>query len=287
MIADHTQQLVSFTTRSIDIQSTVFTIFVLLLALLFAHHFLLVKSNPHAPPLVKSWFPFIGVGFQFLRDPERVLLQCRARYGDIYTLYMGGKRLHVVCDVFSGIPEIYKNNKVFSISALTKSFGSFVIGMPEKMFEDDRLERAVAGMFGPLFLAPDRVEQFVHHFSNSLRPILARETKNLDCDGMLAHDGVVVNLDKWLRRIMFECVGKTLFGETWPSDDDFFNDYLVWDEGGYSLMKRYPSFLTSKIIAARERYYKRILDTLKQPLVRPSEIVQERLKVSNEHSTMF
>ena len=71
-------------------------------------------------------------------------------------------------------------------------------------------------MFGVLLLAQGGVEQFIHNYSKNLRPILARETKKLDYDGMLAKDGVVVKLDKWLRKIMFECIGKTLFGETWP-----------------------------------------------------------------------
>ena len=262
-----------------DIVDIILQVSALLVAFAYGYHFLLVTGHENAPPLVKGWLPFIGTAVSVLRRPEQFLLECKARYGDIFTLYIGGQRIHVVCDAFSGIPSIYKDGKSFSISAVTEAFGARVYGQSEKALKDAELSTAIRALFIPLALAQDKVDSLMIQFNLNLQKILLRETKKLDPGRQLSNDGVIVNLDTWLKAIMFECSGMTLFGDTWPSDSEFFNDFCEWDNGLYLLLINAPYIFIRKTKAARERYYGRLLQMLKAPLINASDLVKERIKV--------
>ena len=47
----------------------------------------------------------------------------------------------------------------------------------------------------------------------------------------------------------------------------------------YSMLKGYPSIVTRKARIAREHYYERLLSMFKRPLVRPSDLIRERMEV--------
>lgn len=252
---------------------------VLAIALAFAHHFLFIKNGPNGPPMVRGSLPWLGVALSFLSNPEQFLLKCQKLHGDIFTLYMGGKRMHVVSDSISGIPNVYRNSKVFPFSLLTNHIDIVLFGLSEKQAKDSDLYKAHLEKLAPNLLAQNMVDGLVEAFSKNLNPVLAREIQKLDVDGQLGKDGVIVDLDIWLKKIMFESSGKTLFGETWPTEDSFIEAYSQFDEKIYEIVKEYPYFLTRKALQARERYYQRILMMFQQPLVNASNLVQERLKV--------
>jgi cytochrome P450 len=45
---------------------------------------------PHRPPIIGANIPFIGCTFHFLLDPIEFLNKTRAKYGNVFTLYIGG-----------------------------------------------------------------------------------------------------------------------------------------------------------------------------------------------------
>lgn len=252
----------------------------LIIALAFAHHLLFVTNRPNGPPMVRGSLPFLGVALSFIFDPEGFLLKCQQRYGDIYTLYMGGKRMHVVCDSINGIPTVYRNFKLFPFSLLTNHFDIILFGVSENQAKDSALYKANLDRIAPNLLAQNMVDRLIEVFNTNLQPILAREIHKLDANAQLGNDGVVIDLDVWLKKIMFECSGKTLFGDTWPTDDRFYDDYSEWDNGIYEILKEYPNVLTRKAVQARERYYHRLVEMFRKPLVNPSKLIQERIEVT-------
>ncbi|KAL2866788.1 cytochrome P450 [Aspergillus lucknowensis] len=52
-------------------------------------------KNPNEPPLVFHWFPFIGSTISYGIDPYKFFFDCRAKYGDIYTFILLGKKTTV------------------------------------------------------------------------------------------------------------------------------------------------------------------------------------------------
>ena len=251
---------------------------ILIIVLAIAYHLLVIDKTRDGPPLIKGWIPFIGVGLSYMSNPEPFLQRCRQQHGDIFTLYMGGKRINVISDPISGIPTIYRNAKAFTIAALAFHFDVLLFGLPPSQAGDKKLYKANLDTLAPLLLAQDMVDILITEFNANLQPILAREISKLNVK-KLDHEGVVVDLGLWLKRIMFQASGRTLFGETWPDDDDFFGDFCTWDDYVYSIIKNYPYFMTRKAILARERYFERLVTMFQHGLVNPSKLVKERIKV--------
>lgn len=244
-----------------------------------AYHFLFVTNGPNEPPLVKGIIPFIGVAPSFLTNPEPFLLDCQKRYGDIFTIYVAGRRMHIIADPINAIPAVYRNFKTFTFQILSNSFDILLFGVSEKQAKDEALYKANMSVLAPNLLSQTAVDTLIKSFNKHLQPVLSRGISELDIDGQLSKDGVVVDLVQWLRKIMFETSGKALFGETWPSDNGFLDDFVEFENGMYDILKRYPSFLTRKAINGRERYYHRLLEMFQEPLVNPGPLMPERLKV--------
>ncbi|RKF83358.1 Eburicol 14-alpha-demethylase [Golovinomyces cichoracearum] len=55
----------------------------------------LLFRNPHEPPVVFHWFPVIGNAITYGIDPYRFFFDCKAKYGDIYTFILFGKKTTV------------------------------------------------------------------------------------------------------------------------------------------------------------------------------------------------
>jgi hypothetical protein len=277
-IASFLNQAHQLAATAIDLRNVIRAVIVLI-ACAFAHHLLLVKKHPNAPPLIKSILPFIGVGVSFLNDPEKFLQKCTERYGGIYTLYMGGKRLHVVNDPVDGIPTIFKSNKIYDRFFSTRTHAAALFGISQDQIEDPQLQKESFELFHPYLMANEAVSALMDVFTSTLKTTMSRELQKLNREGQLDKAGVVVDLDGWVRKVLVEVTGRTLFGETWPSDEDFFNDICIWDKGIYSVLKGYPSIFTRDAMAARERYYSRLLKMFQEGLVNPSKLIDERLKV--------
>ena len=256
---------------------TISQLLVALIVLSFYYHFLLGRRNPGAPPLIKSWIPFFGVAFSFERDPERLILQCQERYGDIFTLYIAGRKVNVVCDP-DGIQVVYRDDKTFPFFKMSYGFAPTLFGITKRQENERVLQQAHHEVFTPNLLVQEKVTSLIQQFNSHLQTIWIREVKKLDVDGKLSKEGAVVDLDLWIYRIMFESGGKMLFGETWPTDDEFFNDCRTFDEGTYTFFK-YPHFMVRKSVEARERYNKRMTAMFKDNLVSASDLVQERWRV--------
>ncbi|KAL2837514.1 cytochrome P450 [Aspergillus pseudoustus] len=52
-------------------------------------------KNPNEPPLVFHWFPFVGSTISYGIDPYKFFFDCRAKYGDIFTFILLGKKTTV------------------------------------------------------------------------------------------------------------------------------------------------------------------------------------------------
>jgi hypothetical protein len=257
------------------------SVLIVLLALPFTYHFFFVRRHSNGPPFIKGSIPFLGVAVSYLKNPPSFLRKCQLQYGDIFTLYMGGKRMHVITDPISGIPAVYRNPKTFTFEALANQFDIALFGVSEKQAKDKELYKAQFNLISPLLLAQEIVTSLIKEFNSNLQPILAEAIAKLDVDGQLSKDGVVVPLDVWLRKIMFECSGRTLFGQTWPTDDEFYTDYCIWDEDMYRILKNYPYIFTRRAILARERYFQRFAKMFKEPFVNASKLIQGRLRVNS------
>jgi hypothetical protein len=277
-LADHEHLLTSAPLLPLISFGHIWLYFLIVFSIPFLYHALFVKQHPNGPPFLKGYLPYLGTAIPYLRNPEQFLRECQKKYGGIFTLYMGGKRMHIISDPISGIPTVYRNPKIFTFSVLANQFDITLFGVSEKQAKDPAFYKAQLEVIPPHLFASDAVAVLIKNFNDNLQIILPREIKKLDAGDQLAK-GVVVDLDQWLKRIMFECSGRSIFGNTWPSDDEFFNDFYTWDAGVYSILMNYPSFMTKKAINARERYYSRMEEMFLSRDFSPAQVIRERVKV--------
>ncbi|KAL4781155.1 cytochrome P450 [Aspergillus varians] len=52
-------------------------------------------KSPNEPPVVFHWFPFVGSTISYGIDPYKFFFECRAKYGDIFTFILLGKKTTV------------------------------------------------------------------------------------------------------------------------------------------------------------------------------------------------
>jgi len=55
----------------------------------------LLSRNPHEPPIVFHWVPFIGSTISYGIDPYKFFFACREKYGDVFTFILLGKKTTV------------------------------------------------------------------------------------------------------------------------------------------------------------------------------------------------
>jgi hypothetical protein len=71
--------------------------------------------NPHEPPLVFHWVPFIGSTISYGMDPFKFFFACREKYGDVFTFILLGKKT-TVCLGTKG-NEFILNGKLKDVNA--------------------------------------------------------------------------------------------------------------------------------------------------------------------------
>ncbi|CDH60545.1 cytochrome p450 [Lichtheimia corymbifera JMRC:FSU:9682] len=144
----------------------------LAIGVFFAIHILsqlILPKDPRQPPNVFSWIPFMGNAVTFGINPIKFLRDCQAKYGDVFTFYMVGKRV-TVCLGADGNQFVFNAKQNLSSAAeayndMTKYvFGREVVyDAPHSVFMEQK-------RFIKAGLSSEHFRQHV--------PLIVEETKN-------------------------------------------------------------------------------------------------------------
>jgi hypothetical protein len=248
------------------------------IVLAYFHHIFIVRRKPSEPPLEKGWIPYLGVTIPFLLGQESYITALRAKHGEIFTLYMVGYHITVVLDPISGIPAVYRNSKTFSFHEWEKHAEIAIMGLDRSIADNKPMMTDLWATLAPYLSQPNRVMDITRSFVRHLSEIYERELPAWIeagvCDG-----GMVVDLKHWWYRWMFEAAGKALFGDTFPTEKEFFDDYETFEEKFGEMMMMFPSFLIRKNLNARKRFRQRMSEFFAEGLVNESEFVRARINV--------
>jgi hypothetical protein len=255
----------------------------ILILLAYIYHVFLVRASPSEPPLIKGYMPYIGVTIPFLLGQESYITSLRSSYGEIFTLYMMGYRITVVLDPISGIPAVYRRSKTFSFSEWEKHAEIAIMGLDRKIADNKAMMTDLWATLAPYLSQPNRVMDITREFARHLSEIYDRELPRWIERGILTEEGMQIDFKNWWYRWMFEAAGKALFGETFPSEESFFDDYERFEEKFGEFMMKFPEFLIRKHIAARKRFRKRMSQMFERGLVNESPFVKARIQVSTMH----
>ncbi|XP_056378012.1 cytochrome P450 7B1 isoform X1 [Hyla sarda] len=56
------------------------------------------RRKGREPPLNNGWIPFIGLAYQFSKDPLKFLISQQEKHGDIFTVYLAGRYITFIMD---------------------------------------------------------------------------------------------------------------------------------------------------------------------------------------------
>ena len=251
----------------------------LLLVVLTLHHILAIKPLPHEPPLVKGWTPYLGVTVPFLLGQESYITHLRAKHGEIFTLYMCGYRITVVLDPIRGIPAVYKNSKTYSFHEWEKHAEIAIMGLPRGIANNKAMMTDLWATLAVHLSHPSAVMDITRAYVRCLSEVYERELPRWIERGLCSEEGMEVDWIHWWYRWMFEAAGKALFGETFPTDEEFFDDYEIFEKNFGELMMNFPQVFVRKCVNARTRFRHRMGKFFAEGLVNESPFVRARLEV--------
>ena len=253
-----------------SITEAAFLAFVSAISAIIFHHFFLLRNAPNEPPLVKGPWPILGCAFYLQRDFKSFLLQNRARYGAIFTVYVAGRRFHVISDPVNGLPSYYRNRnfgfKDFSETMRRKQF----LNTPQEINDASMTQQLYASLAGGL-LSIEATKELVDRMIKYLPETIGKSVESMG-DGWQQ-----VDLIEWCSKMVFELSNVALMGPTFPKDDHMFTDLLQFEENSMRVWKMPEIFLKKEQSLARS-----LLERTKkfyESDMQPSSVLRTRFEV--------
>jgi hypothetical protein len=248
----------------------------LLLLLAFAYHVVMVNASSSEPPLIKGYLPFFGVFPQAILATGPFLLSCRARHGEIFTLYILGHRVTIVTDPIEGVPAVFKQTKQLSFKdGLDKVFIKG-LGFSEARVNEREMNRENYATFPPYLLTTNAVDPLAGQFIRYLLSGIREDIKQYPD----LKTGRILDLGEWSGRLLFYATGDALCGEGIfdAGGDRVLSDYEKFDNE-FPLRMILPTWMTNGFLAARTRLRGLLHDCFERGLKNPSEFVKKRIEV--------
>jgi hypothetical protein len=234
------------------------------------YHFIFLRNDPNEPPLIKGNIPFLGCAIPFGRDMQSFLLQNQAKHGSIFTLYVGGKRIHIISDPVEGIPVHFRH----------KNFGftEFAEMMRRKQFLNTKEELGDGAMTNELaetvisaLLANEAAVELINRMAAQLQPCIDRLVEEI------GHEWKEIDLIDWCCNLIFELSNIAIMGKTFPKDAELFHDILQFEDNFLTTWK-WPEFLLKKEQALSRKLVERMRDVYEAGMD-VSEIMRRRIAV--------
>ena len=251
-------------------QELVLSFACLALSSITIHHFFLLRNGPNEPPLVKGPLPFLGCAISLQRNFRSFLLQNRAKYGDIFCIYVAGKRIHIISDPVDGIPTHFRNRN-FGFSNFSESMRRKVFLNTVEEIQNTSMSNDLAASLIPSLLSVEATNVLVDRLLAHSEPTLKRWTESV------GNEWKQVDLIDWCCRFVFELSTTALMGPSFPKDDELYRDLMKFDNNLVTVWRNPEIFLWKEQAVARKLIQR--MKTFYANGMDPSEIVRVRVEV--------
>lgn len=246
-----------------------------LLILAYAYHILFIEPRPSEPPLIKGYIPFIGAAPQGLLSPATFMLACKRRYGDIFTIYALGNRVHMVSDPIDGVPAVFKKSKQLSFRAGLKQVYIKALGFTGKRLEEEELDKEHFAMIPPYLLSTTAVDELTVRFIK----FLLRDIRTQVATDTTWKSGKIVDLFDWASARLFFASGPALYGDgIFDGAESILDDFRKFDDM-FAMRVALPMWMTKPFAQARKRIWDVLGPKFAQGLKDPSNFAKKRIEV--------
>ncbi|KAK9459929.1 cytochrome P450 [Lipomyces oligophaga] len=222
----------------------------IILAGAIGYHVLL-SAPVNGPPLVKGYFPFLGVGLTFAFDTEKYLERCRRKFGTIFDLYLGGQNLIILSDPIAGIQSLFKTRAV-SLIGFVIYIDKTVFAYSDAIANVDYLE-GVAKTFVNRLTNTERLQQINNWTTNVFRDLTGQRSEYWNFKDQ------EINLFDFTRWTLYISTMEGLFGPEFPAKETF-DSYMNFEDNIFKFIRKYPPFMNWKGYTGRKRYLNAISD---------------------------
>ena len=250
----------------------VVSVVVLFISIVFVHHFLILRSGPNDPPLVKGPWPILGCGLDLQRDMKTFLLENRAKYGGIFSIYVFGSRIHVVSDPVDGIPTFFRSKNFgfteFSNTTRLKAF----VNTKEEVADTVLTDGLSASLHSDL-LSNEGTMELTRRLVEHMKPGIRRFMKEI------GDDWKEVDFLDFCSRLVFELSNTAMMGPTFPKDQELYEDLLKFEDNFLKCFNL-PDFLIKNEQAHSQKLVDRMAEVYKKG-IDASRIIRARINVSS------
>lgn len=225
---------------------------------------------PGEPPLIKGWLPYLGMSLKFQKDPLTFMKSLQRKYGDIFTVLLGGKYITFVLNPFQ-YQFIIKNPKQLSFGKFSRRLSAKAFSVKKLLTDDDLNEDIHKGYLLLQGKSLDSLlESMIQELKEILEPLLLKTT-----------DWNTARIFPFCSSLVFEITFTTLYGKILADNrkqiiSELRDDFLKYDSMFLNLISDIPiQFLRNE-----ESMQKKIIKCLTSEKLAQmqgwSEIVQKR-----------
>jgi sterol 12-alpha-hydroxylase len=234
------------------------------------YHFVLLRNDPNEPPLIKGNIPFLGCAIPFGRDMQSFLLKNQAKYGSIFTLYVGGKRIHIISDPVEGVP-VHFRHKNFGFAEFAEMMRKKLFLNTEEEVGDEVMTNELAATLVPALLANEATAELINKMVAHLQPCIDRLVEEI------GDEWKEIDLLDWCCNLVFELSNIAIMGKAFPNDAELFHDMLQFEDNFLTTWK-WPEFLLKKEQGLSRKLVERMRDVYEAG-TDVSEIMRRRIAV--------
>ncbi|KAJ1568359.1 hypothetical protein HK096_006773 [Nowakowskiella sp. JEL0078] len=206
------------------------------------------------PPLISGRLPYIGVAFDYIGNQRKYVKALQQKYGDIFTIYIGGNRITYIMDpgTFPVVFRSSKNDISFDPFLETVYTHGFLLPRsditPEFMSSSHKLY--------PTYLVNGTAARNISlSFHSHL--ILAIKSKFAGKEDVSA----IGSVSSFFERIFFSASVPALFGGG-IIPDEIFDDFKIFDKFSDLILGGVPNIVLSKPRKAQKKIVKHMLERM-------------------------
>ncbi|XP_050995906.1 25-hydroxycholesterol 7-alpha-hydroxylase [Acomys russatus] len=241
--------------------------------------FLLTRRTrrPGEPPLIKGWLPYLGMSLKFRKDPLAVMKTLQRKYGDTFTVLLGGKYITFVLNPFQ-YQLIMKNPKQLSFEKFSRQLSAKAFSV-KKLLTDNDLNDDIHKSY--LLLQGKALdgllESMIHELKEIFEPQLLKAT-----------DWNTARIFPFCSSLVFEVTLTTIYGKILADDrkqiiSELRDDFLKFDDMFPYLLSDIPIQLLRNVKSMQKKIIRRLTSEKLAQMQGWSEVVKDRQDVLEKY----
>eukprot|EP01080_Neovahlkampfia_damariscottae_P003635 gene3635-6451_t len=211
-------------------------------------------SNKKGEPVyIRGFIPMVGAALDIAKAGGiyPFVKENAEKYGNIFTVHLFGKRIHIISDVNS-YASMQKKPRVFSFTPLMHEMSQRMNGEVVDDSDLDPEKLRGTSMSISKYLQGESLEALTKVYARLTLKKLNEYFEEHNIDGEL-----VVDLHSFIRTVLYYASSKSMLGEDFDSDSTQ-KDFFTFDDSLKFVANGFPRFLINHVFEARKRILKKI-----------------------------